>query len=477
MVEKAEIATLFKIEQVGDGLEIIKPIKVIEGVYDKESYKFLGVDGKEYQHIEDTDSNNIGYANRVIVDYDDEAPDNSLENLDFRKIKKLENDSKPKYIRFTTEKDKIYKKEKHAPYIMIDKDSRKFDECMSEEENNRRDNLIEIDKTPEEIAEAIKKSIKGQDEAIKTISTCIWATYKGRSMTKKQMLIAGATGVGKTAIFKKIQKILDIPVIIFSVPGLSQAGYVGRNTDEILKQLFFECCEDVEMAENAIIILDEIDKIAFNKDITSADVSTMGVQNELLKMVEGYTRVIELDNGMNSFTIDTSKILFIASGAFQELYEKKKPSIGFSNEPSAEENPKIKLTTEKLVQYGLKRELIGRFPIKIQLNNLTKEIFREIILESEDSELLLHTQFLESLGVTISNLDEIIDIIIEDATSKEIGARGLVETISNLLTEVFYEVGNNPGKYNELILGRNILNNRQDYTLIESKNIKRVKTK
>lgn len=167
---------------------------------------------------------------------------------------------------------------------------------------------------------------------------------------------------------------MNVPVVIFSVPGLSQAGYVGRSTNEILKQIYFECEEDLDLAEQAIVILDEIDKIAFNKEITSTDVSTVGVQNELLKMIEGYTRVVEINEGMDSFTMDTSKIIFVASGAFQEMFEKPKPSIGFNNEPQKNVSEKVKMTTEALVNYGLKRELIGMLPIIVEMNNMTKEI-------------------------------------------------------------------------------------------------------
>jgi len=290
------------------------------------------------------------------------------------------------------------------------------------------------------------------------------------------MILIGPTGVGKTAIFKKLQQILDIPVVIFSVPGLSQAGYAGRSTDEILKQVYFETGQSIDVAEKAIVILDEYDKIAYNGSDKSGDVSTVGVQNELLKMIEGYQRVVDINNGMDSFEIDTSNMIFIATGAFQELFDQKEEkSIGFetTTNKTQNDNKKRNITGNDLVKYGIKKESIGRLPIIVELNQLTKEIFREIITESDESELLAHVEFLKSLGVEVSNLDEIIEILIDDAINKGIGARGLTATISKLFLEVIYEVANNPGKYKEVHLGKDIIGNPSDYKFIENKIIKR----
>ena len=477
MVEKREIVTIFEIIPLGDDFEQIRPVKVVEGVYDEKDYSFIGNDGVIYEHIEDTDYPNYGFANRIIVDCKIDVPNDSIDSIEYKKKKKFNSDSRLKYMRYVQDKEDIYQKGDFAQSLLIDKDSRKYNETAEEVVTVKKKKLIQIEMTPKQMAEAVKKSIKGQDEAIKKIVTCIWASYNFRNLTKKQMLLVGATGVGKTAIFEKLSKILNVPVVIFSVPGLSQAGYVGRSTDEILKQIYFECNEDLDLAEQAIVILDEIDKIAFNREITSADVSTVGVQNELLKMIEGYTRVVEINEGMDSFTMDTSNIIFVASGAFQEMFEKPKPSIGFNSQPKKNVSEKVKMTTEALVNYGLKRELIGRLPIIVEMNNMTKEILREIILESEDSELLAHVDFLKENGITVSNLDNIIDMIVNDAMSHNVGARGLVETISNLLLDVIYVIGNNPGRYNELIIGSNILEDPSDFELIEVSSKKRVRVK
>lgn len=478
MVEKREIATLFKIERVSEDFEQLIPFCVVEGVYDSENCTFTTTDGTVYLHIEEAEFPNFGYANKILVNNCHDASSDSIQDIETIKKNKLNKELQYKYVRFVSEKEKIYKKSPNdkTSWAMIDTDSKTYKEKMDKLKEDDED-YEEIALTPKEIVQEVKKTIKGQDSAIETIATCLWATLKDRNLTKKQMLLIGPTGVGKTAIFEKIQKILDIPVIIFSVPGLSQAGYIGRSTDEILKQVYFECNEDVKEAEHAIIILDEIDKIAYDKDGKSGDISTTGVQNELLKIVEGCKRLIEIDDIIGSFNIDTSNIIFIATGAFQELYEKEKLPIGFSQTETKSSKEKHNITTEDLIKYGLKRELIGRFPIKVELNALTKEIFREIILESDESELLYHVNFLKSLGVSIINLDDIIDLIIEDAISKEVGARGLVETISKLFLKIIYEVANNPRKYREVKIGLDILNNPNDFELMERKTKKRTKKK
>lgn len=263
----------------------------------------------------------------------------------------------------------------------------------------------------------------------------LWTTINFRELKKKNMLIIGPTGVGKTAIFKKVKKILNLPLVIFPVPGLSQAGYVGRSVDEILKQVYYEANGNIEEAEKAIIILDEIDKIAQKGD-SNSDVSTSAVQ---------------------------------------ELFEKEKPKIGFENNPKIGEKKII--DTDRLINYGLKRELVGRLPITVELNQLGKEELKDIVMNSDESELIATVNVLKLLDIEIENLDEVIDIIVEDAITKKIGARGLIFTINNIFQEIFYEVGNNQGKYKKVIIGPNIIKDNQDFKLITKKQKTRTRKK
>ena len=334
------------------------------------------------------------------------------------------------------------------------------------------DNILDI--TPEDLEEKVKKTIKGQDEAVRKIVTALWTTLNFRNLKKKNMLIIGPTGVGKTAIFKKLKEFVGVPFVIFSIPGLSQAGYVGRSVDEILKQVYYESNGNLDEAESSIVILDEIDKIAKDKD-GHGEVATIAVQNELLKIIEGCERFVETNNVHDpNFTIDTSKMIFVATGAFQELFEKEKTQLGFV-ESTTKNLKKKEINTDKLMEYGLKRELLGRLPIIVELNKLDKEALKDIILNSDESELLETLNALRQLGVKVENVDEVIDLIIDDAIEKQIGARGLIPTINNIFSEIFYEVGNNQGKYNSVTIGPNIIKDNKDYKLDRKQNKTRKK--
>lgn len=458
MVEIKEFAVIFRNELTENGMMKFIPMNLVEGKYDPEYKWFVSTEGITYIHIEDVPENVLGYAYRIGFKFPKESLTeeefNALKEELMNKIKKFE------YIKDPNNDCVIaIDKETGNEYLVENED----DEIIPQKSNDTGKD-IELNLTPLELENKVKETIKGQDEAVRKIVTALWTTIKFRNMRKKNMLIIGPSGVGKTAIFEKIKKILNIPVIIFSVPGLSQAGYVGRSTDEILKQVYYDADEDLNVAEKAIIILDEIDKIAARGD---SAVSTAGVQNELLKIIEGCTRYIESNfPGEPGFEMDTSKMIFIGTGAFQEIHDNKKTTIGFNAEKTVE---KTKIDTEKLINYGLKRELVGRLPIVVELNNLGKEEMKDILLNSDGSELMAAINSLKSLGVEIENIDEVIDYIVEDAIKKHLGARGLILTINNMFQEIFYEVANNSGKYQKVIIGPNIITDRYDFKLVEKK--------
>jgi len=467
MVEIKEYAIIFRNELKDMGFIEFIPESVIEGYYNEEYDLFVGLDGVAYLNIDYIPENVFGYGYKFKLKYSQEEVDE--EQINAIKEEFLNQAKKFNYVKDIDENCiMVIDKENGETFIYDAEEQENIDENQTEKE-------ISLNLTPLEIETQVKKTIKGQDEAVRKIVTALWTTMKFRNMRKKNMLIIGPSGVGKTAIFEKIKKILNVPVVIFSVPGLSQAGYQGRNVDDILKQVYYEAGEDLETAENAIIILDEIDKIAA-RGKEDGPISTSGVQNELLKIIEGCTRYIELkESGMSGFEIDTSKMIFVGTGAFQELHEKQKPTIGFNSQESINQN---KINTDKLVKYGLKREIIGRLPIVVELNNLGKEDLKDIVLNSDESELIATIDSLKQLGIEIENTEEVIDLIVEDAIKNQIGARGLILTINNLFQEIFYEAANNIGKYDKVIIGQNIINNQSDFTLVEKREKvkKRVKT-
>lgn len=462
MVEKREFVVIFEKKRHKDYTEEFIPVEVVDGMYNEKDEIF--VDPKEniqYFHIDVAPDELLGFGCRTTIELMKESISNIL-------IEAIKREILSYAKRFTYKRN--FETNQHIiatdrvtgnEYLFEDKDN----VIYRESEDKETDETVVTEKitlTPKEIEDRIKLTIKGQDEAIRKIVTALWTTINFRNMRKKNMLIIGPTGVGKTAIFNKIKEILDIPVIIFAVPGLSQAGYRGRDTDEILKQAFLETEEDLAKAETAIIILDEIDKLAKKGE---GELNNTAVQNELLKIIEGCKRYVETYNMYDSgFTIDTSKMIFIATGAFQELYEKEKPAIGFNQQPKSLKT----IDPERLISYGLKRELVGRLPIIIELNSLGKKELKEIVLESDESELKATIESLKTFNIEIDNLGELIDLVVEDAMSKHIGARGLILTLNNIFQEIFYEVANNPDKYTRVIIGKNIINDNKDFKLIKT---------
>lgn len=465
MVVKKEFVVVFDKKTRENGEEVFIPVEVIEGTYDKENEWFTDTkENIQYFHIDVVPDSLMGYGCRTTIELmKDSISDDLIEKI---KTEILNHAKKFTYIRDydTNEYIRIVDETTGNEYLFEDLDNYQ-DILKAQEETSTEDKeeppIQKIEMTPKEIEEKIKLTIKGQDEAVRKIVTALWTTINFRNMRKKNMLIIGPTGVGKTAIFTKIKELLNIPVIIFSVPGLSQAGYRGRDTDEILKQVFVESGENIKKAETAIVILDEIDKLATKGD---GEISTAAVQNEILKIIEGCQRYVESYNMYDAgFNIDTSKMIFIGTGAFQELFEKEKQSIGFNGQPTTSK----KINTERLINYGLKRELIGRLPILIELNPLGKKELKEIINESDESELKYIIESLKTLDVEIENLEEVIDLVVEDSLNKKIGARGLILTLNNIFQEIFYEVANNPNKYTRVIIGKNIINDNKDFRLVK----------
>ena len=320
---------------------------------------------------------------------------------------------------------------------------------------------------PKDVLIELYKTVKGQDELVKTIVTTIWVNLYSIG-NKRNMLVMGPTGVGKTLVFETLSKILGLPILVTSTSGMSQAGYKGGDLTDILTQYILKYGKDPNI-DKGIIILDEFDKLAY-KGEESGSVSTMGIQNELLKMIEGNTYNVEV--GQRTCIFDTKSITFVCCGAFQELYEDKKTpqksKIGFGSISSEESKKENQSMSDKLVSYGLKREIVGRLPIVLQFNALTKDNLKDIILNSKTSELQEYIRILKEFGIENINIDDLVDIIVNDAMERKIGARGLTSTIVNMFNNIMYEVFNNPGEYDTLHIGSNILNNPNDFTLSRS---------
>lgn len=483
-----ELAVIFEPKELEDGTMELVPNTVITGYYDEVMDNFIGDEGNTYWHILMPYDNVKQYAYRIpVVEFVKRYRNKSLKQI---KRKYLSEHLKYKYIPTLDEYNRIIiliDKVTNEEFVFEDKDSilYDYDEEMFTETNgdkgqepNRpkktpkaKSSINKINEKrkalPKDVLMELYKTVKGQDEFLKTIVTTIWVNLYSTG-NKRNMLVMGPTGVGKTLVFETLSKILGLPILVTSTSGMSQVGYKGGDLTDILSQYIVKYGKDSNM-DKGIIILDEFDKLAY-KGEESGSVSTMGIQNELLKIIEGNTYNVKI--GQNTYIFDTNNITFVCCGAFQELYEVKKTPeksrIGFGTIPSENVDEENQSMSDKLVSYGLKREIVGRLPIVLQFNALTKDNLKDIILNSKTSELQEYIRILKEFGIENINIDDLVDIIVNDAMERKIGARGLTSSIVNMFNTIMYEVFNNPGEYDTLYIGPNILNKPNDFTLSRS---------
>ena len=491
-----ELAVIFEPKELEDGTMELVPNTVITGYYDEVMDNFISDEGNTYWHILTPYDNVKQYAYRIpVVELVKRYRNKSLEQI---KRKYLNEHLKYKYIPTLDEYNRIIiliDKVTNEEFVFEDKDSILYDydeeiTWFTETDGDKGQEPNRPKKTPKaksginseteetkinekrkalpkDVLMELYKTVKGQDEFLKTIVTTIWVNLYSAG-NKRNMLVMGPTGVGKTLVFETLSKILGLPILVTSTSGMSQVGYKGGDLTDILSQYIVKYGKDSNM-DKGIIILDEFDKLAY-KGEESGSVSTMGIQNELLKMIEGNTYNVKI--GQNTYIFDTNNITFVCCGAFQELYEVKKTPeksrIGFGTIPSEKVNEENQSMSDKLVSYGLKREIVGRLPIVLQFNALTKDNLKDIILNSKTSELQEYIRILKEFGIENINIDDLVDIIVNDAMERKIGARGLTSSIVNVFNNIMYEVFNNPGEYDTLYIGPNILNNPNDFMLSRS---------
>ncbi len=317
---------------------------------------------------------------------------------------------------------------------------------------------------PKIIKEKLDEYVIGQDEAKKIISVAVYNHYKRITNTKSKskeididksnIIMIGETGTGKTLIARTIAQLLDIPFCIADATVFTEAGYVGEDVESILTRLLQAADYNVKKAELGIVFIDEIDKIARkgtdNPSITR-DVSGEGVQQSLLKLLEGAVVNVPPQGGRKhpeqKFTaINTQNILFIASGAFNSIdkiiAERMNTNvIGFNKKGRQIDKKNIMkyVSAQDLKSFGLIPELCGRFPVITHLDALDNKALKKILKEPKNALLKQYVQLLEMDGIELIFSEKAIDYIVEKAVELKLGARGLRSIIEKIMTNLMYE--------------------------------------
>ncbi len=321
---------------------------------------------------------------------------------------------------------------------------------------------------PKDIKEYLDEHIIGQGHAKKAISVAVYNHYKrinaessddDAQLFKGNILMAGPTGCGKTAIAQALAKLLDVPFVVTDGTSLTEAGYVGEDVESIVKSLWIAADRDVERASRGIVVIDEIDKIARRGDsgASTRDVGGEGVQQALLKMIESDTVTIYPDGARTRphkelIQVDTTNILFILCGAFVGLEKiiKQRMSpgtIGFSGEQVRQINADsdyneliLELTPEDMIKYGLIPEFVGRLPVVVPFQRLDEEDLYEILWKPKNSLIKQYKRLFEFEKVTLRFTPEAMKAVVGEAVSRKSGARGLRAILEEIMLDIMYEL-------------------------------------
>ena len=349
--------------------------------------------------------------------------------------------------------------------------------------------------SPREIKDILDKYVIGQEEAKKTLAVAVYNHYKRVNneeenndveIQKSNVLLLGPTGCGKTLLAQTLAKILNVPFAIADATTLTEAGYVGEDVENILLKLIQAADYDIALAEKGIIYIDEIDKItrkSENPSITR-DVSGEGVQQALLKIVEGTVASVPPQGGRKHphqefLQINTENILFICGGAFEGLDKIIKDrigqkSIGFGAKvESQKEIDKYKIYEELLPQdllkYGLIPEFVGRLPIVTTLRELDKQTLIKIVTEPKNALVKQYKKLFEYDDVELQFEPEALELIVDKALERNTGARGLRSIIEDIMRDIMFDIPSNP-KIEKCIITKETVQNGAAPKLIINEN-------